>query len=136
MTIQSFPKAHRLLKSASYKDVLENGEKFYTKNFLVFFKENQLKETRLGLVFSRKTGKANIRNRAKRVIREYFRTQHLEIYKNLPCHDVVFIGKKNLNREIQYEDVKKQCEDLYQKYFSLDHPGISVDGIGCVSQSL
>jgi ribonuclease P protein component len=62
-----------------------NYPSFYVNSFT---KKNG--PTRLGLVVSRKVGGAFLRNRFKRVIREFFRLH----YTDLPSHTDIVVGVK------------------------------------------
>ena len=52
---------------------------------------------RLGLAVTRKTGCAVVRNRVRRVVREFFRTHQAEL---VPGRDMVVVPKRTLNPEI------------------------------------
>lgn len=75
----------------------DTGRRQYTKQFVVFVRNrNESGPWRLGLAVTRKTGCAVVRNRVKRVVREFFRL-HREI---LPGgHDLVVVPKRTLRPE-------------------------------------
>ncbi len=81
-------KHERLLKRAEYTAVNQNGERYYTKNFLIVLKPNGLDIARLGITVSKKAGNSVKRNRIKRLIREFFRLNKKEISKGL---DIVIV---------------------------------------------
>jgi ribonuclease P protein component len=56
------------------------------------FLSDDLRLSRIGLVVSRKCGKANVRNKAKRLIREWFRCNSRLKFLGL---DLVFVFKEN-----------------------------------------
>ena len=74
-----FTKAERLLKRREFLAVSRNyKQRIKTDNFLFLLKPNQLPQTRLGIIASKKVGSAVRRNRVKRIIREFFRiNKHL-----------------------------------------------------------
>jgi len=79
MTDQRFPKTVRLRRQAEF-DLVYKGNVFAADDVLVIrARRNSLNVTRLGLSVSRKVGNAVVRNRWKRVIREAFRKQRLEL---------------------------------------------------------
>ncbi len=68
---------------------------------------------RLGLTVSRKKGPAVVRNRIKRVIREFFRLNQ-EKFKMRT--DVIFIPKRNLDgRRINYALAEKELLPLIDR---------------------
>lgn len=70
---ESFSKSQRILKSRDFKEVLDNGQKIVSRNCVLFFKTKKEESSRLGLIVSRKVGKAVQRNGVKRIVREWFR---------------------------------------------------------------
>lgn len=73
-------KADRLRKRADYLFLSANGKKIYTEHFLIVWSEGKTGRSRLGITVSRKVGNAVVRNRVKRLIREYFRL-HKELFE-------------------------------------------------------
>ena len=70
----SFPKRFRLRKESEFKEVFRRGRKV-NLGFAVFYvTSNDLGYPRFGVVVSKKVSKkAVVRNRLKRLFREYFR---------------------------------------------------------------
>ena len=85
---QRFPKASRLLDRRDFLRVGRRGKRFRTPEFTVLVDRGRRTWSRVGLTLSRQSGKAVRRNRAKRLIREYYRThRHLLA----PGYDMVVI---------------------------------------------
>ena len=84
-----FGKSHRLLKGADFDAVFAERLNAGDRVLLVYAKPNDLGRPRLGLVVSRKVGKAVRRNRWKRTLREAFRLSQHE----LPSLDFVVLPK-------------------------------------------
>lgn len=68
-----FPKLYRIRKSWEYQQVWKMGCKLHTPHFILLVAKNVTTDSRLGLTVSRKIGNAVVRNRVKRLTREFFR---------------------------------------------------------------
>lgn len=70
---ESFPKTARLLRRAEFRKVYEEGRRGSARVCTIFYRSNGLPQTRLGITTPRALGKAVIRNRIRRRLREVFR---------------------------------------------------------------
>jgi ribonuclease P protein component len=87
----------RISRGKEYRFIYNNGRKIIGKYMILFLSENQLTYNRFGIVTSKKTGNAVIRNRAKRQIREVIRKN----LKNLqPGYDIVVVARYNIKDAI------------------------------------
>jgi ribonuclease P protein component len=75
MQSHGFSKRRRVRRSAEFKHVFGAGARYHGRYITLVVAPNTAGATRLGLVVSRKVGNAVTRNRAKRLIREVFRTR-------------------------------------------------------------
>lgn len=73
MSAFSLTKAVRLLKRADFQRLSKYGRTLRRDHFVVAYCRNSLGNPRLGVTVSKKVGCAVIRNRIKRLVREYFR---------------------------------------------------------------
>lgn len=62
-----------LRTTADYRAVYGNGQRFHSPYFSAFVLPTESSEARLGITVTRKVGKAVLRNRCKRRMREVFR---------------------------------------------------------------
>ncbi len=69
----SFAKADRILKRPEFLHLSESGRKVYNRHFIAVFAPGRGERTRLGITVTKKVGCAAVRNRIKRLSREYFR---------------------------------------------------------------
>ncbi len=76
----------RLHTRKEYLAVYREGYRVFAPCFVLYFRENGRKFSRLGIAASRKVGRPVVRNRIRRRLRESFRRNKRGI---LPCSDVV-----------------------------------------------
>lgn len=90
MAGQEFPRAFRIRRQADFERVFRLRCAAGDQRLVVFGCPNELPYPRLGLSVSRRVGKAVVRNRWKRVIREAFRLSRLRLPPGL---DLVVVPK-------------------------------------------
>ena len=71
-----FPRAERLTKKSDFRFVFEHGEKLVGRSFICYMVRREEQGCKLGVAVSRRVGKAVVRNRIKRYLREFYRTHH------------------------------------------------------------
>src|SRR3989338_1968469 len=81
-------KEKMLRKKRDFQDLLENGDKRVSRNFIFFAREGQGK---LGIIVSRKVGNAVVRNRVRRFVFESYRLKQND-FKEL---DIAVVARKN-----------------------------------------
>ncbi|MDR1857142.1 MAG: ribonuclease P protein component [Desulfovibrio sp.] len=87
------PSRSRIRRKSEYDACYAHGERRHSDHFLLFLRfGNGLPGPRTGMAVSRKVGKAVVRNRIKRLLREFFRL-HADLLP--PQTDVVAIAKKH-----------------------------------------
>jgi ribonuclease P protein component len=92
---QALPKQKRLAKRREFLHVYENGRKLFSRYCVLFFAANGLAYSRLGITATKKSGKANVRNRLKRWTRETYRRQREPLGIDARALDIVVNVKPN-----------------------------------------
>lgn len=77
-------KSHKILKRHDFVFLSKYGKKLQDSCFIIIYKQDGSDHSRLGITVSKRVGNAVMRNRLKRLIREYFRLNknHLTGYWN------------------------------------------------------
>ena len=110
--IASFPKSVRIQASSDFRNNKENGERLAKGCLLAnwqFLPTNSF--SRLGVVTSKRIGKAVIRNRARRMIRECFRLHKYEFINKI---DLILIARKSIAK-YSFQEVEKDFMELLKK---------------------
>jgi ribonuclease P protein component len=106
-----FPKEHRLRRRAEFIPKGGSTWKRKTRHFKIVCSENRKGVPRLGIVASKKVGNAVIRNRIKRLIREFFRLNRIKIHRS---EDIIVIARP-MARIIRYRDVEEELWGLLHR---------------------
>jgi len=92
----SFRKYNRLKRKVDFENVFRNGKVYKTKTYKFYYIPSTLSQNRLAIMISRKICKSVLRNREKRIIREFFRKAKVEFANNYDI--VVQVIKLNENK--------------------------------------
>ena len=92
---EALPKEKRLAKRREFLRVYEAGRKLFSRYGVLFFAANGLPYSRVGITATKKSGKANVRNRLKRWTREIYRRQREPLGLDSRAIDVVVNIKPN-----------------------------------------
>ncbi len=92
---QALPKEKRLSKRREFLRVYETGRKLFSRYCVLFFAVNGLSYSRVGITATKKSGKANVRNRLKRWTREVYRRHREPLGLDGLSLDVVVNVKPN-----------------------------------------
>lgn len=103
-----FPKAHRLRQRDDYTRLNKMGRKKHSPHFIVLTVAEPPNPVRLGITVSRKVGNAIVRNRVKRLIREYFRNN----YSQLPEFQAISVIAKKGAGTLTQAAVDQELADL------------------------
>ncbi|HEV7429432.1 MAG TPA: ribonuclease P protein component [Thermoanaerobaculia bacterium] len=92
---EALPKERRLAKRREFLRVYEAGRKLFSRYSVLFYAANDLPYSRIGITATKKSGKANVRNRLKRWTREVYRHQRGPLDIDSRSLDVVVNVKPN-----------------------------------------
>lgn len=76
---QRFPRQERLTRRSEYLEVYREGTKRVGPAFICYAARREGRGKKIGFAVSRKVGKAVVRNRVKRYLREIYRTHRERI---------------------------------------------------------
>jgi ribonuclease P protein component len=98
--------------SQEFQEVFERGRSFYTPYLRVHYRKNNRERSRLGLVVTRRLGKAVLRNRVKRLLREVFRRNKMRL--SVPL-DVVLVPQREARAHGEYLEAFLQFLEKVEK---------------------
>jgi len=98
MAVYGIRKKERIRSDLEYQEIRRQGKRFRTKNFLVNYLIREGDGIKFGVRVSREIKRACDRNRAKRLVREFFRVNKYEILKQFQ----ETVGKKGFALEIVF----------------------------------
>jgi ribonuclease P protein component len=97
------PRKYRLVKKKDFKNLHKKGDILFSKNFVLKFKKNNLRQTRFAFVVSFKVSKkAVVRNKLKRRLREIIRAYLPKIKKG---YDILIIAKSS-SLDLNFKQLK------------------------------
>ncbi len=112
-------KQWRLKRRNDFKKVYTNGKSIANRTLVLYLRSNSdVDEYRFGISVSKKIGKAVVRNRVKRLIKEAIRSiiRKYSIKKNI---DVVIIARKPVI-DLEFAQVESSVEHLFRKMKLID----------------
>ena len=121
MKVFAFPKKYRLRKRIEFEHLKKNGLRIQNNLYIIKYAFNLNSEaSRLGITVTKKIGNAVVRNRIKRLIREFFRKNRKQLTQN---YDINVIVKQRI---INYP-TEERLDALQMIFDKL----ISVKSLGC-----
>jgi len=114
---QSLSKTERLRRKADFDRVFKKGKSIVDSFFVVLYVKNSLPFSRIGVSIKRKFGKAHVRNRLRRLVKEVYRTNKSVFPAG---YDILFIARKDLSdlfkeREVGYFGIMLVIKRIAEK---------------------
>jgi len=106
---QGFPKSFRLLRRGEFRRVYEQGRRRSASLCTVFVRPNGLPQSRFGVTASARVGKAVVRNRLKRRLREVFRRHRA----NLPGGWDVVVNPRETVAKVSFRTLEGEVLRLF-----------------------
>jgi ribonuclease P protein component len=100
-----------LSKTSEFKKVFSEGRRIEGKNLIIFILKNDYDFNRLGIIVKKETGKAVVRNKIKRRLKEANRLLNKKL---LPGYDIIVLAKNNI-KESDYFEICHDLESLFYK---------------------
>lgn len=102
---------NKLKKRKQFNWTFKNGLTVHTKNMSVVFNESKGKDYKIGFSISKKVGKAVVRNKVKRRLREIatFYEKNIQNHKTM-----IFVAKPSIT-ECDFWVMKNEFEELLKK---------------------
>lgn len=107
-----FNRTHGLKKDFDFRKVYKHGKSFANRHLVMYILNNKSENSRIGISVSKKVGKAIIRNKVRRRIKEAYRLNIDEKIKN--GYDIVFIARVAI-KDADYSDIEKSMKHLIRK---------------------
>ena len=104
----AFPKSARLLARREFLFLQQRGKRRHSPHFVVVSTLAPGQRSRLGITVTRRFGKAVVRNRMKRVLREFFRMHQAQI---TPAQNILIIPKVGAHA-LDFTQVAEELERI------------------------
>lgn len=111
-------KANRLRKSWEFRRARNRGRSTATPLVVLHMCRRPGDDLRVGFSVSKKVGKATVRNRTKRLMREAFRATLSQVK---PGHDLIFTARPPA-ATANYGDIRHAIDSLLQRSRLLQEP--------------
>lgn len=103
-------KEYRIKKSKDFDYIIKQKKSFANRQFVIYYNKTENNNVRLGISVSKKLGKAHIRNKLKRYVRECI-NKRKNILKN---YDLIIIIRKGA-LDLKYQDFDKSINHILTK---------------------
>lgn len=99
-----------LRNTRQFNQVYKKGKSIVNRHVVMYYKKNQLGYNQVGFSVSKKVGKAVVRNRVKRLMKESFR---LNEEKLIQGYDIVFVARVRC-KDSSYKEIEKAMLNCFK----------------------
>lgn len=99
-----------LKKDKEFRYIYKKGKSFANKNLVIYYIKNNTKDLKIGISISKKVGKAVIRNRLRRLIKENLRNMN----SIKTGYTIIFLSRIG-SQDINYNQMKGSIEHILKK---------------------
>lgn len=103
---------HRLKKDKQFSYIFRKGKRKSTDNFTLYYIESKFDNYKIGYSVSKKQGKAVVRNKLKRRLKEIVRKEKLP----LNHYNFVIYAREGAS-ELNFENLLVQIRKLFEKFY-------------------
>lgn len=104
-----FTPKERIALPQDFRRVMKSGRRLVSRHYILFLQENERGFHRLGIIVKKEIGPANIRNRMKRYLREFFRLNKHQINGSF---DIIILMKKGIIPEC-YREAEEELKKVF-----------------------
>jgi ribonuclease P protein component len=108
---RGYQKTDRIRKRSEYLHLAEDGQRFFSRYFILVYASRNASVSRLGVTVTKKIGNAVTRNRLKRLCREYFRTHRDQFMGAYDMHVIARSGSAHAANT----ELTKSLEKLFSQ---------------------
>mgnify|MGYP006306739869 FL=1 len=106
-----------LKQKKDFQKVFNYGKSIASKYLVLYWNPNKLENNRFGFSISKRIGKAVVRNKLKRRLKEIIRTR---LNKTDSSYDIIIIARKPVN-DLGFLEIKDDLKKLYKRAGLIDN---------------
>lgn len=99
---------YRVKNNELFNDIIKKGKQIRSKNFFIYYKDNDLEYPRFGIAVGTKVGKAVVRNKQKRRFRMLI-SNNKNLFQNEKDY-IIIVKKACLNAS--YDELDKEIKNI------------------------
>lgn len=105
---KNLPKGARITTGNDFNIIIKNGKCIKAENFKIYYINKQDAKSRIGIIVSKKIKVKAIKNKYKRMAREFFRINRSNFLRNIDMVIIVFKDKKEKTDQKITQMLKKE----------------------------